>query len=404
MENKEANKKINLIEKSPKKKIKVGLFIDTFFPMVDGVVKVVENYAKLLNDNEFEAVVFAPRPRDKKYVDDFPFRVHRCKSMKVFFLDYDLPLPKMDKKFKKMVEEEHLDIVHAHSPFTVGEYGLKFAKKHKIPSIITFHSQFKYDFKRAVKWKVIVNMLVKHVAKVFNLADVCFTMNEFSKNLIQEYGCTRPIEIVPNGTDFESNKSEEEYRKLADKTWNLQNEKFVMLYLGRINKLKNLEFIFDMLSILPKDMEYKMIFAGGGGDKSYFEKLTQKLGLEDKVLFTGKILDKDLVRALYAREDLFLIPSTYDTDAIVKIEASYFEKPSICLENTGAGSSITNDKNGFLIKEDKEEFKNLVVELYSDRKRLERVGKNAKIDLYKSWEEIIKVVKENYKRILSRNV
>ena len=40
--------------------LRVGIFIDTYFPMIDGVINVVHNYAKRMNDGEFEAIVFCP--------------------------------------------------------------------------------------------------------------------------------------------------------------------------------------------------------------------------------------------------------------------------------------------------------------------------------------------------------
>ena len=82
-------------------KIKIALFIDTYYPMIDGVVNVVDNYARLLNKKaDVDVAVFCP-VMDKNYKDNFEYKVVRCKSKKLFFLDYNLPTPNIDKKFKK---------------------------------------------------------------------------------------------------------------------------------------------------------------------------------------------------------------------------------------------------------------------------------------------------------------
>ena len=47
------------------KKITIGLFIDTFFPMIDGVTMVVDNYAKRLSEYA-NIIVFAPKYRNIK--------------------------------------------------------------------------------------------------------------------------------------------------------------------------------------------------------------------------------------------------------------------------------------------------------------------------------------------------
>ena len=134
-----------------KKKITIGIFIDTFFPMTDGVIMVVDNYARRLVKYA-RVIVFAPSIKGIKYDDSiFPYEVVRCRSLKVPFLDYSLPIPKMDLSFYQKLKKYQLDIVHIHSPFTIGEAGVAYAKKHHIPVVGTMHSQYKQDFLRAVK-------------------------------------------------------------------------------------------------------------------------------------------------------------------------------------------------------------------------------------------------------------
>ena len=125
-----------------KNKITIGIFIDTFFPMIDGVVMVVDNYAKRLNQYA-NVVIFAPSI-DKNFDDSkLEYKVVRCKSIKVPFLDYALPLPKLDRKFRKIINYYKLDIVHIHSPATLGMMGIKYAKSYNIPVVGTMHSQYK---------------------------------------------------------------------------------------------------------------------------------------------------------------------------------------------------------------------------------------------------------------------
>ena len=144
------------------KKITIGLFIDTFYPMIDGVITVVDNYAKRLSKYA-NVYVFAPtvKIKGKKFDDKkLNYKVIRCKSLKVPFIDYSLPIPKVDPSFIKEINKYHLDIVHIHSPFTMGEAGIKYAKNHHIPVVATMHSQFKQDFKRAVKNDVLAKSII----------------------------------------------------------------------------------------------------------------------------------------------------------------------------------------------------------------------------------------------------
>ena len=72
---------------------KVGLFIDTWYPMVDGVIKVVDNYARRLM-RYCDVVVFCPETRGFRKEDDaaLPYQVVRCSSVPLIGNDYERAL------------------------------------------------------------------------------------------------------------------------------------------------------------------------------------------------------------------------------------------------------------------------------------------------------------------------
>ena len=95
-----------------KEKLTIGLFIDTYYPMIDGVVTVVDNYAKRLTKYG-NVIVFVPKYPGEDYDDSkFPYKVVRCKSLRFPIIDYGLPIPRFDRNFKKELKKYKLDIVH----------------------------------------------------------------------------------------------------------------------------------------------------------------------------------------------------------------------------------------------------------------------------------------------------
>ena len=85
-------------------KITIGLFTDSFLPMMDGVAIVVDNYAKRLSKYA-NVIVFAPRYLNMQMDDSkFNYEVVRCRSIKVPFIDYSLPMPRMDVNFNKILK------------------------------------------------------------------------------------------------------------------------------------------------------------------------------------------------------------------------------------------------------------------------------------------------------------
>ena len=113
-----------------KRRLKIGVFIDVFYPMIDGVVMVADHYARRLSQNH-DVVLFAPKPRSKKDMVERPYQIIRCNRFQIPFTDYDLSLPYFDYAFKRALKKHNFDIIHVHSPFTMGSVGIKYGKKHK---------------------------------------------------------------------------------------------------------------------------------------------------------------------------------------------------------------------------------------------------------------------------------
>ncbi len=380
--------------------LRVGMFVDTYFPMIDGVIHVVHNYAKRMNDGEFEVIVFCPMV-NKKYKDEFEYEVKRCKSMKLCFLDYSLPLPKLDRKFKKAVKESNLDIVHIHSPFGVAEMGIRYAKKHNIPAVATLHSQFKQDFYRSTKSKLITNLLLKHVIKVFNQCDEFYTVNKRVAEIFYEYGCKHMPLIQRNCSDCTPVEDVEAARKTVNEKFGLSPDEKVFLFVGRIYSLKNIFFLAEALSKL-KYKNYKMIFVGDGGDLPALKSKVQKYDLTDNVIFAGRITDRELLKALYARATLFLFPSMYDTNSLVQLEAATQKLPTVFLEGSATSATVTDNVSGFIAKPTPEQYAEKIEEVLANEELYQSVREGAFRDLYVTWDETVAEMKNKYKTVIEQ--
>jgi len=381
------------------KKIKIALFIDTFYPMIDGVVMAVDNYARNLSKFA-DVTVFTLKAR-KKFDDSiFPYKVVRSPRIRLYGFDYDLPTPSLSAKFKKEIVGGNFDIIHIHSPFTIGAIGAKFAKKLNIPLIATMHSQYKQDFERATKIKFVRKLLLKNIVKVFNKADILLTMNPACERLAREYGCLSKIELMPNGTTLKQTKKISQLANQIKKNYNITDEK-VFISVGRINKLKNIEFSIKVLKILKENnFKYKMFIIGSGQDKNYFENLVKKLNLENEIIFVGKVTDNDLKSAYYMASDLQLFPSTYDTDGIVKIEASAFSVPTIMAKGALSSSNCEDNKNAYIEDLDEEKFAKRIISIFEDEKKYRAVKANCKKDLFVTWQQVTSRVLKKYKNLI----
>ena len=388
------------------KKITIGIFTDSFFPNMDGVCMVVDNYAKRLCKFA-NVIVFAPKINGKEYDDSkHEYKIIRCKSKKIFFLDYSLPLPKLDKKFMKELKKTKLDIVHIHSPFSLGKVGIKYAKKHNIPVIGTMHSQFRQDFERAVKIKSFANFLNSFLIRTFNKCDECWAVNrEVARIFYEDYKYKEMPRVMDNATEMLPLKDSSGAISLINKKHNIKKDEKVFLFVGRINNLKNVFFLANSLKILKDknpDFKFRMLFVGSGQDEEELKNIINQNNQEEYITMCGKVTDRKLLASYYKRADLFLFPSLYDASSIVQIEAASQGTPTLFLRGAATSATVTDNVNGFVSENGLEKYADKIMEIMNDEKLYKTVSENAYKDLYVNWDDKIKQVYDLYISMINK--
>ena len=403
MKNDLENKLDSKIDNNNEKKLRIGIFTDAFFPMIDGVVNVVDNYAKRLCSYA-DVTVFAPSGREDYDDSKFPYKVVRCKKkLALSFLDYDLPMPSLDKDFLDELKNAKLDIVHIHSPFSIGKLGVKYAKKKNIPVVATLHSQFKKDFYLATKSDVLTSILLKNVISVFNSCYECWAVNkEVAKVYFKEYKLERFPKVQNNGTDLAFYSNDEEIEKLR-KHYNIDKDTKILLFVGRINRIKNIFFTLDCLKILKeKNFKFKMIFVGTGPDLDELKERVKQFGLEDYVITTGKICDRELMVKHYRLADLFVFPSLYDCSSLVQIEAASQQTPTIFIKGAVTSGTCTEGVDAFFADDDVKKFANRILEIFENEEEYEKIKNGAFNNLYVTWDDAVKKVYNDYLRVIEQ--
>ena len=383
------------------KKLTIGIFNDSFFPMTDGVIMVIDNYARRLSKYA-NVVVFVPEYKEAYDDSRFNYKVVRCKSIKTPLYVYAVPTPGLDKGFKEALEKANLDIVHIHSPFTVGKMGIEYAKKHDIPIVATMHSQFRQDFKRFFKNDFVAERLNRSLIKLFEKCDECWAVNsEVARIFHEDYGYSKLPRIMDNATEMMPIKNKKEAIDFIKDKHNIKDEK-ILLFVGRINKLKNIYFIAKALELVKDRINYKMIFMGEGPDEKGFKEYINNSSIKDKVIFVGNITDRELVAKYFAAADLFLFPSLYDASSIVQIEAASQGLPGLFLRGAATTANVKDNINGFLENNDVNDYADRIVEIFNDKKLLDSVSKGAFEELYVNWDMKIDEVYSLYLELINK--
>lgn len=364
-------------------KLRILEGMDVYLPDIDGVVNCLHNYSLNLHAKS-EWRVMVPKNR-KDYVDEQPYEIVRCFSLRVPILKDYYGLPRLDKKFKQEIENKKYDIVHLHSPFNMMRFGIKYARKHNIPVVATFHSNMRPIYKSIFAFNFIVEARMRRFGKLYNQLDEVFVCSPLVEEQIRSYGYTGKITYLPFGSDFNRCPNIEEYRKKGEEIFNIKEDELIFVFVGRVMKLKRIDFILESLKKVKENgYKFRFFIVGKGTDKEELERYAKELGLEENVVFTG-FIEREHFPYIYARSDLLLFPSLYDNFGLVKVEGAAFNTPGVFINNSCAGYGIQDGIDGYLSEDSVDAYASKICEAIKDRENLKKVGIEASKNLYIHW-------------------
>jgi len=383
--------------------LKIGLFNECFPPIQDGVSQVVENYARQLTARGNDVTVATAKVPFFDYPQNY--EVRNIASLPVIFrLPYRVGLPTWMVPVQPILRYKG-DILHLHSPFTSGRIALQLGKKYHTPVVATFHSKYRDDFKRSVKSDWMADKMVKHIMEVFDAADEVWVPQEAVLDVMRSYGYKGPAEIVPNAVDYDlTNFDLPTLRAQARKMMELDEETPCLLFVGQIIKEKRVDFILDSLQILKKKgFKFRAFFIGKGywADELRINIMTKRL--RDCVEYKGQLQDRSALQLYYSAADLFLFPSLYDNAPLVLREAAVHHTAAILTEGCTSAEVINPDVNGFLApNKTPEEFAETIINIFSDKKKLQQVSDGAAATLGLTWNQLMPEVEDRYRSIIKR--
>lgn len=385
------------------KKIRSAQFIDTYFPIVDGVVQTVHNYAELMNQTGYSCVV-TPRPMTEFDDSDKSYEVFRTASLKLPIAEYAAPMPRFDNKVKHFLENRNLDIFHAHSPFMEGTFAASYAKKLGIPSVATFHSKYYDDVINITGSKAIAKLVTMKIVRFYKSVDFVWACSAGTADTLRSYGFRGDIAVMDNGTTYEMPADPDAMRKKAESAFKIPADKHIMLFVGHQIWHKNLKLILDTFKLLDDHSDdYRLFLVGNGYDAEAIRKYADEQNFKDgHVNFVGRISDREVLQGLYLSADLLFFPSVYDNSPLVVREAASMGVPSLLTVGSNAAEAVRKDISGFTAEENKVAMFREILRIFGTEGLLEKVSESARREVAKTWKEIVPQVQERYAEIIEK--
>jgi len=293
-------------------------------------------------------------------------------------------------------KEKNFDIIHTHDWLTAfAGYTLKHSLKK--PLIATIHAT---EFGRnqgiyTEEQRFIQNTEWWLTFEAWKVIVCSFYMKEEVKNLFNLP--EDKVKIIYNGIDPENLKTSLNPEELRDR-YALPNEKIV-LFIGRMHPQKGAEYLLKAApTIIDRYHDVKFIFVGTGPQLNYLMEEAYKLGISNKVIFTG-FIDDNLRNVLLHIADICVFPSIYEPFGIVALEAMAIGKPVIASNLGGFSEIIENEKDGFLFTpKDERDLTEKIITLLTNNELRVSIGKNAakKIQEKFLWDTVAKETLNTY--------
>ena len=379
-------------------------FIDNYFPIVDGVVHTVHNYALNMCTDSSVAVA---TPKAKAPYDDsvYPYKVIRTKTFPLPFLEYSAAAPWFDAGCKKEIGSLSADIFHAHSPLLMGHFAVSLGKKLGVPVVSTFHSKYYDDALNITGSKALAEFVKRYVVRHYNKADAVWACSNGTADTLRSYGFKKDIFVMENGSSMQIPEEKwDELKRAAKQKFALPEDKHVLLFVGHLIKHKNLPLILDTMRILCDKCDYyRLIIAGDGYDGEEIKKYAESLCFtNDQVRFIGRVYDKELLAGLYLCSGLFFFPSVYDNAPLVVREAAAMRLPSLLTEGSNSAEAVIPDVTGYTAKEDAAFMCEKIQAVFKDEDARKKVGSEAQRVIPKTFAQITAQVREKYAEIIEK--
>lgn len=378
----------------------ICLMNDSFPPQIDGVANTVANYARIIERDLGHSVVVTPEfpEKDDK---DFPFPVIRYPSLDArWFIGYMAGIP-FSPTVARQLRAEKISLMHCHCPSVSLLLARELRTSVNVPVVFTYHTKYDVDLAKALKSELLTDSAVRIMIENISSCDEVWTVSHGAGENLRSLGYEGDYLVMENGVDMPLGRASEESVASAVKEYDLPEGVPVFLFVGRMMWYKGLRIILDALEGLKQQgTDFRMVFIGSGADLEEIRSYSEKLRLQDRCFFTGAIRDREKLKAWYSRADLFLFPSTYDTNGLVVREAAACSLASVLVEGSCAAEGVKADQNGFLISESAASLAVRLYRLCQEPEAMRRAGECAAKELYISWNTAVSRANDRYQIIL----
>jgi len=328
--------------------VHIAFYTNTYHPTVSGVVQSIHAFRQALTRLGHNVFIFAQEAR--KYEDEEPF-IFRYPAFELPIQQkYPVTIP-ISPYIDWVLPSLKPQVIHSHHPVLLGRAAADKAKELGVPLIFTHHTRYKlYSHYLPLDKKMIENVIDTYLDDYMGKCHHIIVPSESIKKILaDEYGITAQITAVPTGLKLAQYEIADGRAARQARGW---GDDAVLISVGRLAKEKNWDTLIKAVTQVMKNRDrVRLVLIGDGDERSNLEKLARRLGIADRVEFTGSIPHDEVVANLKGA-DLFCFASITETQGLVTMEAMASGLPVVAVDATGTSDVVEHGQDGLLTEND----------------------------------------------------
>lgn len=412
--------------------MRIALFTDTYLPEVNGAVTSIDSHTRMLGERGHEILIICPKYR-KPILHVVPHvTIQRYRSFSfISNKETRIALPSMVSVARKLRKFDP-DVVHIHTPLSIGVIGLATARMMRLPVVETYHT-FIPDFMQYVEphrllrlddlQARVLNSIVfermfesgtfhslaqleaagaraveeitdlarsaigalepeervelstrlawQFTRTIYNRADLVLTPSKTLQRELMAHGVAVRVEYLSNGLDV---------NLIAPKLSYAPSGK--ILHAGRLGFEKNVDVVLRAFAgLLEQAPEYTLDIVGDGPARPTLQRLAKSLGIGDRVRMRG-FMDRPTLARSYRDYDAFVTASTIETQGIVLLEAMAAGLPVVGVDALAVPELVRDGRSGIVVPPgDEEAIARALARLLNDEEMRSRMGAAGREDV-----------------------
>ncbi|PKL13525.1 MAG: glycosyltransferase family 4 protein [Spirochaetae bacterium HGW-Spirochaetae-8] len=303
--------------------MRIVLCTEGYFPILNGVVTFVDMLAKECTRQGHQVlIVTSDHTARKNYIKDGVLRCPAKKSDQ-FLIDLSVPL---DYTRYALVRAFKPDVIHIQAEWGISLFGLQTAKLLRIPVVYTLHTEYSKFLSYAVRSSMIplaaaiLARLERYIAK---RATIITSPSRKGQSYFRSIGVDVEVEVIQNSVDladFDPSLFSSEDKQNLRNSLGIKADEMCALFVGRMGPEKSVDVLLDYWArTIRPEHKLRLLLIGGGPDDKKLREQSIALGLDNQVVFCGKIPHAS-IGLYYAICDTYVTASISEMHSVAMLE------------------------------------------------------------------------------------